>query len=403
MVPFLKWHARHAAGKNSVTYAVQIQQLADPDPESGTEPLLLSERLELIQDDVAKLKGGSTKFLMSGYAAIGYEDLANGPARFRAEFDPLFLWKLTEQISYETELVFTNVGNREHFQFVFGNLSYHFNDYLTLSAGKFLTPFGIYSRRLKPMWINKLINWPLHTSLVPFFSTGALLSGGFDAGPTQFNWALYADNGPDLVASGPGQGTLRFDNYTDTNQNKGVGGRIGFLPLPELELGGSFYFAGASPEGLRNSEDNRLRRVDAMLLGMDLSFTKTFSALKGAIDIRSEWAWSDVDDARYLGSDFTFNNRRQGGYAQIAYRPTLLEHGFLKNLEPVFRYEFFKHPEVPGAEGAVGAPHFAPPIDRVRRTLGLNYWLGSSTVLKFEYQRDSRDEDSFLMQWAVGF
>ncbi len=56
------------------------------------------------------------------------------------------------------------------------------NPYLTITAGRFLTPFGIYNERLYPVWIRDLPSDPL---ILPIgvgpsnASTGAMLRGGF--------------------------------------------------------------------------------------------------------------------------------------------------------------------------------------------------------------------------------
>src|SRR5262249_10185523 len=117
---------------------------------------------------------------------------------------------------------------------------------------------------------------------------------------------------------------------------------------------------------------------------------------------RAEWVWSDIDKAVYdptgdLGfGPVRFESRRNGGYVQLAYRPTKCE-SCVKDFESVVRFDMLT------------APSPAPEqFDEQRWTLGLNYWLGPSTVVKVAYQFDNRNEgekdrDAFLAQFAIGF
>ena len=160
-----------------------------------------------------------------------------------------------------------------------------------------------------------------------------------------------------------------------------------------MEIGYSIQAADVSEGGLKG--------VNALLQAVDLSYQRDSAKLRGVIDFRAEWVWSDVDDATYDadGSEgfgpLTFNNRRNGGYVQLAYRPTKLS-GWVKNLEGVCRYDMIDQPS--------GVPELS---DERRVTVGLNYWLGSSTVIKAAYQFDNRDEggdrNGFFLQAAVGF
>jgi hypothetical protein len=280
----------------------------------------------------------------------------------------------------------------------YANLSYIANDYLTLKVGRFLAPFGTFADRLHPGWINKLPDQPLavgEDSLSPWSELGVQASGGFPAGPTKFNYAVYVSNGPRLNTTDPDTaGSLQFDNNVDINNNKAVGTRIGFLPIPELELGYSFQYA-------KVGEDVN---ASAYLHAVDLNYVRSCPRLKGVVDVKAQWMWSQVSDVTYdTGSGpFTFNNRRNGGYAQLAYRPSLLKNKFLQNLEGVCRWDTINNPS--------GAPA-ASAFDENRWTFGLNYWLGSSTVIKAAYQFGDRrtpgegreNVNAFLFQAAMGF
>ena len=124
--------------------------------------------------------------------------------------------------------------------------------------------------------------------------------------------------------------------------------------------------------------------------------------LKGTVNLRGQWVWSQVDRYTYDPSGsggfgpLTFSNNRNGGYAQLAYRPSKFENIIVKNLEPVVRYDMINQKKTP-----VG-------FDERRFTVGLNYWLGPSTVVKVAYEFDrqngaGQNGDAFFTQFALGF
>jgi len=104
------------------------------------------------------------------------------------------------------------------------------NPYLSVTVGRFLTPFGIYNERLYPVWIRNLQSDPL---ILPIgigpsnASTGAMFRGGFSASQSvTINYAVYFS---------------ALSNLTPVDSERTAGGRAGvFFPKLRLELGGSF-------------------------------------------------------------------------------------------------------------------------------------------------------------------
>ena len=229
--------------------------------------------------------------------------------------------------------------------------------------------------------------------MAPTASLGTQIRGSFPAGSTRFNYGLYVANGPrlNLGTADPGDaGKLEFDNYSDVNRDKAFGGRVGFLPIPELELGYSLLSASVEPKG------SGLGDVGALIRGVDLSYSSESDLLRGLFAAYGEWVWSDVDDVDYGAG--LFHNSRKGGYLQLSYRPSLLPSDVLSRLEGVVRYDLLEMPR--------GAPVF----DQRRWTFGLNYQLVAGTGVKLAYQRtfddlpaEGRWSDSWLMQGYVGF
>src|ERR1700690_1457090 len=112
----------------------------------------------------------------------------------------------------------------------YAQLDFIANRYLTISAGRYLTPFGIYNERLYPVWIRDLQSDPL---ILPIgigpsnASTGAMLRGGFSANPqVTINYAVYFS---------------ALSTVTPVDSERTAGGRAGlFFPKLRLEVGGSF-------------------------------------------------------------------------------------------------------------------------------------------------------------------
>lgn len=108
-------------------------------------------------------------------------------------------------------------------------LDYIANKYVTVSVGRYLTPFGIYNERLYPIFIRDLQTDPLILGIEAAESgagTGAMLRGGFDVTPgVEVNYAAYFSAN---------------STVEHMSSDRSAGGRAGiFLPGPRLEIGGS--------------------------------------------------------------------------------------------------------------------------------------------------------------------
>jgi hypothetical protein len=280
----------------------------------------------------------------------------------------------------------------------YADINFILNDYATLRVGKFLTPFGQFPERLHPAWINKLPDFPLvyteDGGLVPFASLGAEVRGAVplhSGGDSKLVYAAYVANGPSLITDdADAAGTITDTNFDDVNSNKTVGGRVGYLPVPELEVGASVLY-GDVADG-----------TNALIWGVDASYSRDIAAIRGTLDARTEWVWSDVETTTFdpTGAEgfgpLRFANKRHGGYVQLAYRPTQVDSKLLRNLEYVGRYD------------ELHVPAKAPGLVSARRaTFGVDYWLTSNVVFKAAFRLDDpshgEHDNAFFLQAAVGF
>jgi len=342
---------------------------------------------------------GTTKFYIAGWAEGMFEARNGSVSTFSASFNPIFLWELTPRLLFESRLEIEPSGGGTNVNLVYAQLSYLLNDYITLGVGEFFSPSNVFVERFEPQWINKLPDRPLavYHGILPNISVGAEVRGGFPIGPTRANYAFYISNGPSLNAFDPRTaGTLDSNSYTDNNDDKAVGGRVGFLPVPGVEVGYGFETAEPGFQG------TTFAHVRSLVQSVDLDITRDSDLLKGRINLYAQYAWSKVDHAVYdpdgsLGfGPLAFTSKRDGGYALVAYRPAKVDVDLVRNLEMIFRWDHLSRDP-----SGLGDP------EENRWTLGLDYWLSPSTVVKAAYEwdkpRGERNKNALLLQAAMGF
>ncbi len=329
---------------------------------------------------------GTTKILIAGWAEGMFEARNGNVSTFSASFNPIFLWEMTPKLLFDSRLEIEPSGGGTNVNLVNG-------------VGEFFSPSNVFVERFEPQWINKLPDRPIgvYHGVLPNISVGAQVRGGFPIGPTRADYAFYVSNGPTLnTFDARTAGTLDFNSYTDNNDDKAIGGRVGFLPIPGVEVGYGFETSKPGFQGTTFAD------VRALVQSVDLEITRDSDLLKGRINLYAQYAWSRVDHAIYdpdgsLGfGPLPLTAKRDGGYAELAYRPTKLDIDFLRNLEMIFRWDHLS-----ADPSGLGDP------EETRWTLGLNYWLSPSTVVKAAYEWDKpngeRNKNALFFQTAMGF
>lgn len=174
--------------------------------------------------------------ILTGNAGY-FTTVDRGESELVPEIHPVLLLPLGERWLVEARAGFEGEFEREEEngpykgkiekEIDYAQVDYIANRYVTVTAGRFLTPFGIYNERLYPIWIRSIHLVPLIYPLESGSSDGVMLRGGFAINAkANLNYAAYFS-------------TLSTVNKFESE--RASGGRIGvFFPKPRIEIGGSW-------------------------------------------------------------------------------------------------------------------------------------------------------------------
>jgi hypothetical protein len=310
-------------------------------------------------------------------------------------FSPHFYLLLNERFLLEANPEITT----QAIELESAQLDWFLTDHFTLVAGRFYSPLGFFNERLHTSWIYKTPDRPLMFGQVLPASlsfNGLMLKGTTYLGdwPVKLEGSAVVTNGFSLTVANPTArdfADLRAmsDAFNDVNGDKAFGGRVG-LVFPTLGI-----WTGLS--GLANGAYDRAELLDLNLWDVDFS-----------------WHWGNWDFRFELAQVHqqapVSPIRRLGFYTQLAYRPYDSGSPVLRRLEGVARYDYVQFRGINlAATGLNFGPRENTPIDRSRYTVGLNYYLYESLILKIAYEineelrfRDLKD-NGLLAQVTWGF
>jgi len=69
---------------------------------------------------------------------------------------------------------------------------------------------------------------------------------------TRWTYDVYVANGPNLDTVNPGTAGSSTSTIYRSEQQQGGRGRIGFLPIPEMEMGYSLQYSKPNPSGFQS-------------------------------------------------------------------------------------------------------------------------------------------------------
>lgn len=350
----------------------------------GQEDAPWKAEIEALQQEIrqaAEGKDTDSKFHMAGYAAINFADPEEGNSSFTGTtFNPIFHYSYKDWLllDAELEIALEDEGATET-ALEFMNANLVLSDAMVLVAGKFLSPVGMFRRNLHPAWVNKLPSAPLgfeHGQAAPLADIGLQLTGGVPLGAMRANYAVYTGNGPMIELNPAGTEVEMVGTEgqgTDMNGNKAIGGRIGFVPVPKLEIGLSYAQAKATDEeGMAGERDYKVRDVD-------------FAWQIVGLDLRGEYVRTTLGEGPALAID-PEEKEWKAWYTQAAYRLPAT------NWQGVLRYGEYDRP------GSAKTKQWTP---------GVNYLFASHVIARLAYEANDtdgvEDDDRLLLQLAYGF
>jgi len=232
-------------------------------------------------------------------------------------------------------------------------VDYNATSRLTITAGRFLTPFGIFNERLSPIWISKFQNAPVIAPIGTSegYSDGFMVRGALISNPRYtVNYVAYFST----LSTVP-----KFESARST------GGRVGlFLPGTRLEVGTSY------------ERTLQVQRMNSF--GADLSW----APYQLPLEVKGEWAHSLSGHGYWIQGTYRLS---QLGGADSA----------IGRLEPVFRMQqFFRNLQIPGDS--------LPAANTRLPEIGLNYYLPHEVRLNASYGRQFLAHSTDTNQWEFG-
>jgi len=296
----------------------------------------------------------------------GYFTFVNGgQVELNPQFNPVLLlplgdkWLIESRGSFEGDFERKNDGSGPYGGMVekeidYLQADYIANRYVTFTAGRFLTPFGMYNERMYPIWIRDLQTVPLIFGLNQESSNGVMMRGGFSLNSkVNLNYATYFST---------------FSTIHKFESDRIAGFRVGvFLPGPRIEVGGSWR------KELQEDRPNAF------------GFHFAWQPLAIPLNLRSEYARSDDGSGYWIEAAYRLS---QVPFWQKAMRRT----------EIVGRaQQFFST----GLDADEAEEYGLPEASARQGDFGLNYYLHDGLKATASYGRQFSTIGN-LNVWSVG-
>ncbi|MEZ5275569.1 MAG: hypothetical protein R3F07_04215 [Opitutaceae bacterium] len=365
------------------------------------------------QSNLDNAYSGDSIYHIAGYADAGFYGTDGGDGSFATgSFAPILHYQYKDLVLFEGEIAFVmergpNGETLTETEIEYMSIDLFLNDYAALVVGKFLSPIGQFVQNLHPSWINKLPSAPIGFSAghggsqaAPVAEFGIQLRGGAQFSERRLNYALYVGNGPAMLVE-EGDDGLEIEGIDTTGRlssegTYSTGGRIGFIPLPDFEVGLSLAVGEASvaeaaghgdetmePDEGDDHDEAPINNRDYLVYGFDFYYSpRAFRSLA----VRGEYVRTSLGNGQ-LGEADPGESVWEAWYVQASY---LWEK---RKLEPVLRYGQYNDPH--GEEATQWA-------------MGVNYLFSNNLIGKFAYEFNESNEEAgaanqYGVQLAYGF
>jgi hypothetical protein len=345
---------------------------------------------------------GKTSTSLGGYASWKYSRLLDQDPATLSFFDlprfVLFLHStLSERISFSTELEIEHVGvnTNDDFRFrgevvlEFAAMDFELTDWLSLRTGVILVPMGklnlVHDEPIQDLTERPLVD----TFLLPstWFEPGFGVYGERQlTEDALLRYEAYAIQGlTDRITSDGGLRGARGTQSFDTNENKGLVGRVSLEPYLGLELGLSGYAGYYDPASIRGIH----------ILAVDGTWRRG--------------PWEVVGEAAAVRLEHGFNNL--GQLVPTGMRGLWLEGHYHLYLDQLRAYRGLRKPHLTliGRFDYTDTDTKLSTDDRLRLTGGVNFRPIEDFVIKLEYHRDLEGlaervrDDLFVISTALSF
>ncbi|HMB02255.1 MAG TPA: hypothetical protein VKP69_00770, partial [Isosphaeraceae bacterium] len=395
----------------TATLASRSKQAALRDVELANAQDALLERWDLQQRNPPRLPAplkqwflpsgtNVTPFSVWNTVSTRYDIFQNqrGAGKFAfEEYTPFFLVQLNKRFLLSAETTFNqsgvSLGQAQIDAFV--------TDWLTVDVGYFLSPIGFWNERLDPRWINKLPDVPLvMQQVIPdgLTTTGVQFRGAryLFRSPVKMEYSLAATNGLGV----PGMG--KAADWNDLGGVIGTTANVNSAAAYTERLG-----LWIPSRGINFGVSEFVNAPYSAQSGAVISVWQPyFNYHRGNWDFRFEYGNMYERTKPFIGN----NIRREGLYAQVAYRDYRSIRKHLQRMEYVFRFSdaYFHGIDQAKIDPTAFDSPMAAPVNRNQYTIGFNYYLYASSIVKFAYELNqevggSFHDNVFMVQFATNF
>ena len=321
---------------------------------------------------------------LTGYGIFNFNSTEHAHSYFNVMFYPEMIFRYKDLFAWDSLLYFyVDTLGATQTRLTYSYASWFVTPHFTLAGGKFFDPEGKFANTYYLPWLNKLPTYPVgfgFNAATPQADIGLQAHGDVPLSESaKVTYALFVVNGPEAnVANNVISSIASNGTASDVDGHKVWGGRLAYLPFPELEMGVS---AAIGQIGLYNANGKLIQTSrDYHSLGADVTYTHNQFSLLG------EYMQQFV--GRNTNNVFPAAARWSAWYAQAGYR-------FFANWEGVMRYGSYSTPD---------------PNNKQRQVdLGVDYWFSPTIVAKLDYEFNSgragtaANANILCAQFAYGF